>query len=318
MTRRNASRKISKRNKYSKKYNKKNKTVRGGEQDMDIDGKKIGNQAILELSAIVRSNNKKSDSPVKNTVLDLKDLSNDNNIPNGSPKFVDESDKIIVEGIHDMIEDVNGSDVKKVSSIFGRRMMSGSKEDLLDAFDVLFNKISLGSQERRMQQEAILERLTNENNPSIDAVKITFSDAKKASDSLIDELMAKRRMLVSMTVVGKLRDAKNAKYRDIGMKVLFLLSSIYMLQYTFQSGVIMMAKYKISEIFLHQNTSDRIKHLVRIRNEILNTPITSILSEVLTVKGLLFAPQQIIASLSSVYYATMVIPGKIDLIKNNT
>lgn len=306
MTRRNVSHKTSMRNKYSKKYNKKNKTVRGGEKNMDIDGKKIGNQAILELNAIVRSNNKKSDSPVKNTVLDLKELSNDNNIPIGSPKFVDESDKIIAEGIHDMVEDVNSNDVKKLSTIFARRLMSGSKEDLLDAFDVLFNKISLESQERIMQHEAIIERLTNENNPSINAVKITFSEAKRVSDLLINELMAKRRMLNDMTFVGKLRHAKNVKNMTIFMNVVKLLFTIYMLQFTFQQGVVMMAKYNIYEIF--QGPYDIPKHLMHILTKILNTPVPTMIYEIFTMHSLLSKPQRIIGALSSLYYSILIIP----------
>jgi hypothetical protein len=200
MARRTVSSKTRKRSKYSKKYNR-NKSVRGGDRESDIDGEKVATKAFLELKSLVMTDTKKSDSPPKNMISELKELSNNDNIPNGSPKFVNEENKIITDGIEDIAADTAGAKVKTIYNAFAKKISSGSKKEALDGIDVLLEKLK-------------------------DTMKQNNTSNSDASKKLLNGLMNKRNELANISFEPNSKSASRSRFIKIGYALTYSILAI--------------------------------------------------------------------------------------------
>lgn len=241
MTRKTVSRRTHKRSKYSKKYNK-NKSVRGGDSGININGEKTATKALLELKSLAMANIKKSDSPPKNIIFELKELSNNDNIPNGSPKFMNETDRIITDGIQDIASDTADTKVKTIYDSFSKKISGGSKKEALDGINALLRKLKETMKQNKEINKKELERYASE--PEITSiVKKKILDSEKDSENLLNALLSKRDELVNISFEPNSKSTNRGRFIKIAYALVYSLLAITFTVYLSNSSVIEFFKY---------------------------------------------------------------------------
>jgi hypothetical protein len=241
MTRNPVSRKTRKRSKYSKKYNR-NKSVRGGDSESDIDGEKVATKAILELKSLAMAETKKSNSPPKNIISELKELSNNDNIPNGSPKFMNEADKIIIDGINDIAADTAGAKVKVIYDSFSKKISGGSKKEALDGIDALLRKLKETMKQNKEINKKELERYASEPE-TISILKKKILDSEKDSENLLNGLLSKRNELANISFEPNSKSTNRSRFIKIAYALVYSLLAITFTVYLSNSSIIEFFKY---------------------------------------------------------------------------